>query len=378
MDTKQPKHRLISIALREQIAQGRYADGKRLPSEAELARRFGVSRPTAGRALRELLEMKLIERRVGSGSYLRQNNTETVAERKGVFGLLVPGLGNTEILDPICGELTNFAQSVNCEVLWGDGSAPVASAEDAEQLCKHYINRKVSGVFFAPLESITDRQAVNRRIVSQLRAAGIAVILLDRDVDEFPQRSEFDLIGIDNFSAGFILTRHLIDLGHRRFAFLARPSFPSTTDLRLAGCREAASRANVGSVEFYVEEPENPDLFIHLLQSKPPDCIICANDRTAALLIQNLLARGIKVPTDVCVVGFDDVRYATLLSVPLTTIRQPCREIGQVAVRVMKERIANPSFPARQILLPVELVVRQSCGAHTLTLSSENNPQSRG
>jgi LacI family transcriptional regulator len=66
------------------------------------------------------------------------------------------------------------------------------------------------------------------------------------------------------------------------------------------------------------------------------------------------------------VVGFDDVRYATLLSVPLTTIHQPCREIGQVAVRAMQERVRNPNRAPLEILLPHRLVVRGSCGAGSI------------
>jgi len=360
MAARTPKHRRISAALREQIAAGKYDQGKRLPSEAELARRFSVSRPTAARALLELHQANLIERRVGSGTYLKtdvlQNKTlESV-------GLLVPGLGNTEILDPICTEITRFGQNSGFDILWGDASNPVTTVEEAEKLCQQYIERKVSGVFFAPMETIPERQVVNLKITSALRKAGIAVVLLDRDVFDFPRRSDLDLVGIDNFQAGLILAQHLLDVGHRRFTFLARPSFPSTTDLRFAGCREALSRAGLLESQVHIGEPTDVR-FVQSLLNPTPDVIVCSNDRTAALLIQTLSNLGKRVPLDLSIVGFDDVKYATLLSVPLTTIRQPCREIGQTAVRTMKERISNPTMPARQILLPVELVVRQSCGA---------------
>jgi LacI family transcriptional regulator len=72
----------------------------------------------------------------------------------------------------------------------------------------------------------------------------------------------------------------------------------------------------------------------------------------------------IKVPRDVRVVGFDDVKYATLLSVPLTTIHQPCREIAVIAFKRMLERIADPTLPASSVALTPRLVVRESCGAY--------------
>jgi DNA-binding LacI/PurR family transcriptional regulator len=357
------KHREISERLKQQINAGKYRDGKRLPSEMELARRFGVSRPTVARALRDLQDARLISRRVGSGTYLRTESPERAGRTEAVLGLLVPGLGNTEILDPICNEITRFGQSNGMDVLWGDSSDHVVSAEQAEALCHQYIERQVAGVFFAPLETVPDRETVNLRITKTLEDAGVAIVLLDRDVPEFPGRSQFDLIGIDNFQAGIILTQHLIALGRTRFLFLARPSFPSTTDLRFAGCREAASRAGVPDPQAKYGEPTDVEFVRRIIKSRPPEVVICSNDRTAALLIQTLSSLGVRLPKDIGVVGFDDVRYATLLAVPLTTIRQPCREIGHAAVRAMRERIENPILPARQILLPVELMVRQSCGS---------------
>jgi GntR family transcriptional regulator, arabinose operon transcriptional repressor len=72
---------------------------------------------------------------------------------------------------------------------------------------------------------------------------------------------------------------------------------------------------------------------------------------------------GVHIPEDLRIVGMDDVRYASLLRVPLTTINQPCKHIGMSAVTAMMERIANPDIPARDILVDFKLVVRESCGA---------------
>jgi DNA-binding LacI/PurR family transcriptional regulator len=359
------KHRSIFEALKEQIAAGKFAEGRRLPSEAELAARFKVSRPTAARALRDLQALGIISRRAGSGSYLNDSVAWASKRLKQTFGLLVPGLGNTEILDPICNEITRFAQSLGCEVLWGDSADPVITAEDALALCRQYIDRKVDGIFLAPIETVPDRAAVNQQISKMLHGAGIPIILLDRDASEFPARSQHDLIGIDNFSAGFVLTEHLVALGNRNFRFLARPGYPSTTDLRLAGCREALNRAGLTQAQKFAwfGEPNDQEFIKNMLSPNPPNAIICSNDQTAAKLIQTLSMLGVRLPQDVRVVGFDDVRYATLLSVPLTTIRMPCRAIGRAAVRAMQERIRHPNRTPQEILLPFRLVVRSSCGA---------------
>jgi len=225
-----PKYLPILQALQGQIASGKYQPDKRLPSENELAQRFKVSRPTAARAIRELVGLGLIERRAGSGTFLRAAAAAPSTRR--TLGLLVPGLGNTEILDPICNEISRFAHAHHAAVLWGDPSTAqhASTAEQALQLCRFYIDQHIDGVFFAPIELGRDRQRANLEITSALSAAGIPITLLDRDVLDFPGRGNFDLVGIDNFQAGLTLANHLISLGHRRLGFLARPDHPSTTD----------------------------------------------------------------------------------------------------------------------------------------------------
>src|SRR4051812_50117475 len=95
-----PKHQQVYTALRRQIESGRWTRGERLPSEADLVRQFGASRITVGRAVRDLQAAGLVERRAGSGTYGRAPRPATAA---GVtFGLLVPGPGGTEILEPVC------------------------------------------------------------------------------------------------------------------------------------------------------------------------------------------------------------------------------------------------------------------------------------
>lgn len=357
------KYTEVFESLQRGILEGKFAHDKRLPSEAELALRYKVSRPTAARALRELQQMGIIIRRVGSGSYLKATTVATTKVSR-TFGLLVPGLGNTEILDPICNEITRFAQSVGCSVLWGDAIEPIVSGKDAIALCQHYIKNPVDGIFFAPIESIPDRELWNRRIADIFMENNIPIVLLDRDFEEFPARSNLDLVGIDNLTAAMELTQHLISLGRRRICFFARPHCPSTTDLRLLGCREAMRRAGIAEnyPVAHFEDPSDPSAVAAAIAAASPDAIVCSNDQTAAILMRTLAQMGHRVPEELSIVGFDDVRYATLLSIPLTTSRQPCRDLGRFAVKTLIERIEDPQLPRRHIQLASELVIRQSSG----------------
>ena len=108
--------------------------------------------------------------------------------------------------------------------------------------------------------------------------------------------------------------------------------------------------------------PADRDRVASLMTSSRPDGFVCASDRTAAILMHTLIAQHMRIPHDVRMVGIDDVSYAGFLPVPLTTLRQPCREIGAAAVAALRERVARPDLAPRDILLHGALVIRESCG----------------
>jgi LacI family transcriptional regulator len=367
MKTK-PKHSEISKHLETEIIAGRYGDGSRLPSEVQLVKQFGVSRPTVARALRDLGAKGMIERRAGSGTYVRSNNGRTISSR--TLGLLVPGLASTEIFQIICGEIASLARVNDYGLLWGGSTNPRedtdASLKHAEEICKQFIDRKISGVFFAPSELQPGQEKANTRLAESLREAGVPVVLLDRDLLHFPWRSDFDLVGIDNMGSGFMVAEHLIKLGCRNLFFVARPFSAATVDARIAGVREALVRHSIEPAAGWIRYGDPADLKFTraLVAGLQADAFICANDDTAAVLLHILESQNVRVPRDIRVVGFDDVKYATLVSVPLTTVHQPCRDIAVMAFRTMMERLAEPTLPARSISLIPHLVVRESCGAY--------------
>jgi len=368
MSESEPKHRRISGELRRAIAAGRYAVGARLPSEAQLVRQHAVSRPTVIRALKELEAQGLIQRRMGSGSFVRRPDAAGSTSRQ--LGLLIPGLGRTEIFELICGELAGVARAQDFSLLWGGSEHPRQDAdlslEQARQLCDQFIRQRVSGVFFAPFELIPRREEANREIAERLRRTGVPVILIDRDLGPFPKRSDFDLVGLDNMAAGYLLAEHFLKLGCERLAFVARPHSASTVDARIAGVREALARQRIEPPPDWINlgDPADPRFVRSLMAGRRWEALLCANDHTAAELLRSLFREGVRVPEDVRVAGFDDVRYATLLSRPLTTIHQPCRDIATAALRAMLDRLADPALPPRSHLLTPTLVIRETCGAY--------------
>jgi DNA-binding LacI/PurR family transcriptional regulator len=357
-----PKHRVVYQALSREIQSGRLKRGDRLPSEAELVRSFGASRITVGRAVRDLQAQGLVERRAGSGTYV----TGRAAPGALSFGLLIPDLGETHIFEPVCQGMMSSPLARNHALVWGSVSGEGLTKEErAWQLCRQYIDRRVAGVFFAPLEFTAPGDDINHRIAQALDEARIPIVLLDRTVTPYPRRGHHDLVGIDNRRAGFIVTDHVLRLGSQRVAFVAQPNAAATVDAREAGYREAlyAAGAPIDRALIHRFDASEGDAVRQLMESDRPDAVVCANDRTAGRLMQSLIKLGYGVPKDVRLVGIDDVEFAALLPVPLTTLRQPSRQIGDAALGAMLERVSRRGLVARDILLDVELVVRESCGS---------------
>jgi DNA-binding LacI/PurR family transcriptional regulator len=220
----------------------------------------------------------------------------------------------------------------------------------------------VGGVFFAPFELIPDKDAINRRIVRSLDEAGIPVVLLDRDYVRYPGRSNHDLVGVNNRRVGHTITDHLFECGCKRLLFVLRPGSASTIHARAAGFAEAFITRRVDfSLELIREcEPSDISYVRQMLRKYKPDGIVCGNDVTAGYLLHTLDELGVEVPDDVMIGGIDDVKYAELMRVRLTTIRQPFAAIGDAAYRAMLERIVRPGAAPRHITLGCELVLRDS------------------
>jgi GntR family transcriptional regulator, arabinose operon transcriptional repressor len=356
------KHGEIRSALIRQLRSGHWKPGDRIPTEAELIERFGVSRITVARAVRDLEAEGLVERRRGAGTFVRGAGAPTQLS----FGLLIPELGETEIFEPICQGMMQSPLARGCALVWGSALGQ-AAAKDAHawDLCRQFVERRVSGVFFAPVELIASRDEVNARIAAALDAARIPVVLLDRGLARHPHPDRYDLVGIDNARAGYTVTEHLIGLGGRRIAFLGAEAGASTIDEREAGYREALYRAGLAIDRTLIRRmrPDDDHAIKDLMQSQRPDAIVCANDRTAGRLMHTLRRLRYRVPDDVRLVGIDDVGYAALLPVPLTTLRQPTSEIGDAALAVMRARVSRRDLPPRDTRLHGEIVIRESCGA---------------
>ena len=357
---KKPLYLEIFEYVHDNIVSGAYAADGRIPTDGQLMRRFHTTRATVAKAMKELERTGLIQRRPGVGSFLRPADRASGA----FVSTLIAGLGDTEFFEPICAQIAQACHACNLSLIWGATSpaTPVPGDVKVEALCARFVAQRVSGVFFVP-DELAEHAPENRnlKIAQALTDAGIAVVLLDRDVVPFPAQSPYDLVGIDNVDAGYKQTRHLIDCGCKRILYVTRPGQLWTKTARIAGYRLALEGAGLAfdPARVCVGDATDPAFCKALLKFRP-DGIVCFHDPVAIHLIQNFQKLRVAIPQRIRIVGLDDVRYSEFLPIPITTLQQPCLSIGTQAADLMVRRLNRDSHPPRRILFDTRLIVRTS------------------
>lgn len=201
-------------------------------------------------------------------------------------------------------------------------------------------------------------------VVTELVASGKPTVLLTRT----PVVGA-DVVTSENATSARQLAEHLLGHGHQRFAFLGGPSGGADVDERWSGVVAALTDAGVPAPEavplseYGVAGGHRAALRV-LNSVQRPDVLICAQDEIALGALRAARELGLAVPEDVAVTGWDDIMAAGHAWPPLTTVRQPMRELGASAARALDELITGARTEPRHQILPTELVIRASCGQH--------------
>ena len=354
------KYKEIFRTLRDEILSGKYSSHHSFPSSIALSRRFAVSRFIVRQALDRLIQEGLIKTQKGRGTFVTKQGTS----RK--IGLVVPGIAYSEFYSPLVSDLSRLCQEGGYALLFGDvySTKPSVRAEQALAIANSFVEQGVSGVIYQPIEFLANAEEVNERILSVFDKVGIPVVLLAYDITLSSRRSAHDIIGINNAEAGSMLGEYLMGLGAHDIHFLMRPRWSPSGAARLrgvAGVMQDFGKVNWMGRNVLRANPDNLTAIRRHLRARPKaDAFICGCDEDAMLLCRTLAKLRKRVPDDIMLVGFDDIRYATVMSPQLTTIRQPHDQIAAMAFRALLERIVEPDLPPREIYLPATLVERES------------------
>lgn len=354
-------YKTIYKTVKEEIQKGTYPTGTLLPTELTLADKYAVSRPTVSKVYNQLQKEGYVNKKKGLGTIVLFKGN---APKTYTFGLLLPGAGESEIFSIINDQILRQSEKRSFNCLWEGATASNAGIRRnlIETCCDNYLEKKVDGIFFSPLERVPDADRINRAICEKIRLAGIPLILIDRDIVPIPEKSPFDVVGLDNYSAASRMARHLIDAGCKQIHFFYRPHSAYSVRIRLLAVKDTVQAHGLPFDESndFCANPEDSD-FVKTIPVRAGETgIICANDSTAAVLMSSLEAAGYKIGSDLLICGFDDMKYSEHLKCSLTSFIQPCKEIANVSIDLMMRRIECNDRPPLSVSLHGEIIVRES------------------
>lgn len=322
----------------------------------DLAKLSGVSRATISRVINGGSVSPETRRRVLEvieGTNYRPNMAarNLASGRSGVIGVVMHVAAQLTfsdnyfagLLTGICDSLTENAAGM---MLW------LGNRTKEETLDQILSMSMLDGI-------IVTADTMNDPLVDGLRASGVHTVLIGH------RRADNDAsyVDIDNESAAEVMTDHLVGLGRTRIAHITgRKDSVSGRDRRI-GYQQSMRRAGLSTEGLVAEGDYTVDggykATTHLLEAGI-DALFCASDYTALGAMDAIRNAGLRIPEDVAVAGFDDLTFSGETAPPLTTIRQDIGGIGQVAARTLLSLLDNPESGPRRILLPTELVIRQS------------------
>jgi DNA-binding LacI/PurR family transcriptional regulator len=324
----------------------------------DVAMRAGVSVGTVSNVLnRPNLVAEATRERVraaiGELGFVRNESARQLRQgRSRTFGVVLENLAN-----PYFTDLARGAEAAmntdGFDAVWctSDGSPA------KERRCLDFLQeQRVSGLIITPVGLDDER-------IAELHDRGLSVVVLDRR-----EYTGVCSTRVDHVAGGEIAVNHLLGRGHRRLAIVTGPLLQEPIRDRYSGAEAAARAAGLPDrdmatlVHCDMTPTAGKDAARRLLELDPlPTGVFCTNDLLAIGLVNELQRAGVKVPQEICVVGYDDIELAGTSFVPLTTVRQPRHELGWTAAELaLAESGASGDHEHRQLVLTPSLVVRES------------------
>lgn len=217
--------------------------------------------------------------------------------------------------------------------------------------------QRVRGVLLSPLGDVHER-------IERMRAHGTPVVLVDREAED----ERVSSVSVDDVAGGRLAVAHLLEQGRRRIAFAGGPLGIRQVADRLRGAREAVAAVPGAGIEVLegaalsvLEGRRLGERLAEQPSSERPDAVFAANDLLAMGLLQAfVMSARVRVPDEIALVGYDDIDFAGSTIVPLSSVRQPSRELGRTALGILLEEADDPGLAPRSVVFQPELIVRES------------------
>lgn len=331
---------------------------RRATTIQDVAQAAGVAASTVSRYLNGRLpvspatEAKILAA-VQELGYVPNAQARNLARRRsGVVGFVVP-----EISNPYFGAIADYV----VEAVERNGLLVLLCSTRSQAVRQaSYIDLLASGAIDGMLYLGSFRS--NQRLAAAIDG-GLPVVVVDEPISGLPP---VHTVVMDDYAGGYQATSYLISLGHRRIAFVSGPAELGSVQERHRGYCDALRKAGLDPDQQVRRDGPFTEVFgmtvlPHLLAApQPPTAAFVASDYIALGVISAAESHGIRVPEDLSVVGFDDIRFSQYMTPRLTTVRSPLERLARVGVELLFEQLQDPGAKARTEVLPVELVIRES------------------
>lgn len=362
------KTRILKEYLLKTIHEHRIPIGGQLPSESDLMKQFSLSRSSVRQVMTELSAGGLIERRQGKGTFRVDPSHHRTPGRRS----MLVGVWFNWPSGPLWGQV---AEGIRRELdVWGYHAVFEAGGLEAgaeQRGIANLIRKDLDGFIVSPA---VDPHATHG-LLAKLVSRRVPVVLVDVAVPGL----KTDLVMTNHELGAQEIVARLIALGHRRIGFIGLPGITSIED-RLTGYRLTLHRHGIAADPAWVQLNEHVATdtgrqaarqLLSLPGDRRPTAVFGANDYIAETFAIVARERGLRVPEDVSVAGFDDVNPAPERPPWLTTYAQPKRLIGQQAARVLMKRLADPEAPLATVMLQGQLVERASTGPPPVDMQAD-------
>lgn len=366
MSQKTLLYEQITYYLKSEIKSGILKPGDKLPTEMELAEKFNVSRITSKRALEDLRIEGAIYRVRGSGSFVSERksspetgNMDVVGDvnRSKVIAFVLP-------FDTLNGGIMNVVSGASRAIEGKDYLLSIHccnnNLDEERELLTQLYEKGVSGIMYYPISDSKNLEVANMFYLEQFPCVSI---------DKYFESVPLSYVVSDNLLGSYEVTKHLIELGHKKIAFLSDNRIDDATSVRnrYFGYSKALKEYGipmdmrlVKNGDFHDLDEESGKAILSELIKVGMTAACTINDYVANFVINNLTQLGVMVPDNISVTGFDDLEFAGLLSTPLTTVRQDLVSMGQYAMEYLMDCIENGVNTRYQKVLPTQLIVRKS------------------
>ena len=314
-----------------------------------LNKRDGVSEKTRAKVLSVAQEMNYVPDHSARSLVMQSSN---------VIGLMIPEIQNP-FYSAIVDILTRLAEDKGYTLLLGISNS--SSRQEAEYV-RMFLSRRVCGVIVVPM--LANHPDTSH--LSMLRSADVPVVFCTENYADCDE----PVVMCDFASGQYAITKYLLDKGLREFCFVSTDMDVQFAHLRYEGycraLREAGlevdkNRVMLLSAPRYQQAYEATDRIVDNL----PQAVVCINDIMTMAIMKRMTERGLRIPRDVSVAGFDDVMFSQLVSPPLTTVRQPLQAICEKTMEILEEKLRAGADQAsvqrgETYLIQPELVIRET------------------